>query len=286
MDILGCWAKPTGTSLIWHIHDYIGKRPIMAGLMKKYEKKCAVILVNSESVRNDLKQIGCDERKLRLFRNATDLNRFSPVGPKADLDTLAHLPEAKSEVLRVGLPGTFARWKGQKVFLKAVALLPTDLPLRAYVIGGPIYETTDSQFSLEELQSFAKDLGIQERVGFTGYLEDIPAVLRALDIVVHTSNRAEPFGLVLVEAMACGRPVIASKAGGPEEIVVEGENGLFYMPGDERSLADRILQLANSPGLRKKLGETGKRTVEEQFNASQLAERIAPIYQEALGMKT
>src|SRR6185436_5987649 len=115
---------------------------------------------------------------------------------------------------------------------------------RGYVVGGPLYQTDGSQYSMEELRARADELGISARIGFTGFVSDPAAAMRALDVVVHASIEPEPFGLVIAEAMACGRPVIVSDAGGAAEIVTSGVNALVNSPGDADALADRIAQLA------------------------------------------
>src|SRR5581483_3453321 len=122
---------------------------------------------------------------VRTVYNAINLARFSPGGPGMDLDALSGFVEPASGTVRVGFLGTFARWKGQDVFLRALSKLNTSVPVRGYVIGGSIYETAGSQFSKKELREAAAACGVSDRVGFTGQIDDVPAALRSLDIVVH-----------------------------------------------------------------------------------------------------
>ena len=150
--------------------------------------------------------------------NSIDLDRFNPAGPRADLDALAGLPPLGAGGIRVGLVATFARWKGHRVFLDALARLRGRANVRGYIVGDSIYETDASQYSREQLRAQAEALGLGDTVGFTGKVDDVSAVLRALDIAVHASTEPEPFGLVIAEAMACGRPVVVSRAGGAAEI--------------------------------------------------------------------
>ena len=116
--------------------------------------------------------------------------RFSPDGDRLDLDTRSGLPAPAEGVVRVGLVATFARWKGHHVFLEAIARLPPSLNVRAYVIGGAVYETGNSQVSIEELRQASARLGLTDRVGFTGVVEDPAPAIRALDVVVHARYRA------------------------------------------------------------------------------------------------
>src|SRR5688500_13647580 len=145
----------------------------------------------------------CASVPVHTVYNSVDLDRFAPAGPRANLDALAGLPPLGAGGIRVGLVGTFARWKGHGVFLDAIERL-RDLPqVRGYIVGGSIYQTDASQYSREELRAHAEARGIGNVVGFTGTVDDVPSVLRALDIVVHASTEPEPFGLVIAEAMAC-----------------------------------------------------------------------------------
>ena len=104
-----------------------------------------------------------------------------------------------------------AQWKGHEVFLRAFKMLAGDPPVRGYVIGGALYETDGSQRDLDELRRLAESLGLSWPVGFTGFVDDAAAAMRALDVVVHASTQPEPFGLVIAEAMACGRAVVVSR---------------------------------------------------------------------------
>jgi glycosyltransferase involved in cell wall biosynthesis len=174
--------------------------------------------------------------------------------------------------------GTFARWKGHKVFLDAIARASSACALRAYVIGGAVYHTAGSQHSLDELRRYADGKGLSDRVGFTGFVDAPEAAIRALDIVVHASTAPEPFGLVIAEAMACARAVIASDAGGAREIFTPGVDALAHAPGDAADLADRIVELGADPAHRERLGRAGRRTAERRFNRRRLAAELAPVY--------
>src|SRR3989442_1879378 len=173
---------------------------------------------------------------------------------------------------------TMARWKGHDVFLRAMALIPADLPVRGYIAGGPIYQTNGSQHSVEELKRQINQLGLSERVGLTGFIDNPSAAMRALDIVVHASTQPEPFGLVIAEGMACGRAVIASQSGGAAELIKSGFNALSHPAGDASRLAESIVGLATNGDLRTRLGRTGRATAERRFNRSRFAEEIVPIY--------
>jgi len=278
MHILGAWATRRKRPVVWHIHDYISMRPVMAKLMRFEVRCCAAAIANSDSVRDDARAscgVGLD---IFTVYNAVNLDEFSPLGHVIDLDALAGLAPAPSGTIRVGLLATMARWKGHEVFLRAMASLPGEAPVRAYVIGDAVYHTEGSQASLETLRSKARALGLGARVGFTGFIDDVAGAMRALDIVIHASTSPEPFGLVIAEAMASGKPVIASRACGAAEIVGASGGALLYSPGDIAELAGLITRLVRNAGERTSMGSAGRVAAERLFARARLAQELIPLY--------
>jgi glycosyltransferase involved in cell wall biosynthesis len=262
------------------MHDYPDARPLTAKLLSREASLCSAVIANSESVAERTRQLLGQRVRVYTVHNCVDLERFRPDGPCADLDTLAGMPPLEAGVIRVGLVATFAKWKGHDVFLEALAMLQRSSPasrVRGYIIGGPIYTTGGSQFSLGELKDMAARRGLAGEVGFTGRIDDVPAAMRALDIVVHASVEAEPFGLVVAEAMACGRPVIVSRAGGAAEIAEAG--ALFHAPGNAGELSECLSQLTRDSGLRASLGSAGRRAALHLFGRRRLADVLVPIYE-------
>ena len=151
--------------------------------------------------------------------------------------------------------------------------------MRCYIIGGPLYQTDRSQYPMEELRALAAALGLSARVGFTGLVADPAAAFRALDVVVHASTEREQFGLVIAEAMACGRPVVISGSGGATELAVENINALVCAPGDADALAGRITRLVADPELRRRFGRAGRELAVERFARRRLARALVPIYE-------
>jgi glycosyltransferase involved in cell wall biosynthesis len=278
MHVLGVWARPRRVPVIWHIHDYVRARPLMAHLLRWCAPRCAMAVANSRSVAADLKSLCGAGLQVETIYNGIDLESFSPTGPGLDLDELSGLPPAPPETIRVGLLGTLARWKGHETFLRAMALLPADLPVRGYVAGEALYQTNGSQHSLAELNKLAHELGVSHRIGFTGFVDQPAAAMRSLDIVVHASTQPEPFGLVIAEGMACGRAVIASRAGGAAELITDGADALGHPPGDAEVLAKCITRLIYEPDLRDSLGQAGRKTAEHHFDRARLAAELIPFY--------
>ena len=282
MHVLAARALPRGARLVWHVHDYVTPRPLMARLMRASASRCAAAAAVSASVADDLRAACGPSLRVHTVRNAVDLARFSSDGPRLDLAALAGMPPEPIDTVRVGLVATMGVWKGHDVFLRAVASLPSDLPLRAYVVGGGIYRTAGSEVSVDSLRRTAAELGIGDRVGFTGFVDDAAAAMRALDVVVHASTRPEPFGLVIAEAMACARPVVVSAAGGAAELA-SGDGAIGIPPRDSDAMAGAIRRLVEDAGFRARLGAAGRARAEREFDARRLGGEFASLYASVAG---
>lgn len=278
--LLGAWSACRALPVVWHMHDYLGSRALMARLLRISIRPKLTIAAISESVANDIKSTLGPKTAVRMIYNAVDLKRFHPgPGDGRALDHAAGLPDPPPGTIRIGLVATFARWKGHDVFLNAIAQIGASFPCRFYIVGGPIYQSAGSQFTLSELKDRAKSLGIDQHVGFTGHQNDPAEALRGLDVIVHASTRPEPFGRVIVEAMACGRALIAVQSGGAAELFVDGREALATAPGDFKALADRISQLMHNNDLRTRLGQAGRQTAEARFGCERLAEEWPEFYE-------
>src|SRR5262245_14657182 len=165
MHVLGACSSPAGTALVWHLHDYVGARPVARQLLRQLRQRCRAIVANSASVAADARRELGSNVDVRTMHNAVDLQRFSPEGPRLDLDALSGLSPVRPGTIRVGLVATFARWKGHLTFIEALRLLPPTLPLRAYIIGGALYETDNSQYTRDELMAAARRAAVDPRVG-------------------------------------------------------------------------------------------------------------------------
>jgi glycosyltransferase involved in cell wall biosynthesis len=278
MHVLGALARPRKVALIWHVHDYVGARPIMSRLMRVLVPRCSLALTNSLSVAADLRKVCGPRLSVQTIYNGVDTNVFSPNGARLDLDALSGLPYPEVATVRVGMLATLSRWKGHKTFLRAFSYLPPDTPVRGYVVGGALYQTDGSQYSLAELQHLAQELGIAERFGFTGFVDQPAAAMRSLDVVVHGSTAPEPFGMVIAEGMACGRAVVASHGGGATELINRGVDALSHEPGSSIALAEQLERLIAEPTLRWRLGHAARATAELRFDRSRLGKELAPVY--------
>jgi glycosyltransferase involved in cell wall biosynthesis len=278
MHLLSAASRGWHGRLVWHVHDYVSGRPLSGRALRAMAPRVSAAIANSESVARDVRQVLGPRALVRTVYNAVDLDEFSPDGARVDLDQLSGLPPAPPDTVRVGLVATFGRWKGHHVFLEALARVPALVPLRGYVVGAPIYQTSGSQFTLEELQRAAGERGLTGRVGFTGFVARAAEAMRSLDLVVHASTEPEPFGMVIAEAMACGRAVVASRAGGAVELIDDGVDGFGHAPGDAEGLARAIHRLAIDPVCRQRAARAARRTAEQKFDQRRLAEQLVPLY--------
>ena len=135
-----------------------------------------------------------------------------------------------------------------------------------------------------DLERLAGELGLGDRVRFAGWRygpADMPDVFRALSVLALPSKEPEPFGLVLLEAMACGVPVVATDHGGPSEICVAGETGLLVPPGDSGALAEALSSLLRDPARAEALGRAGRERWEREFGLDVFYEATQKVYDEA-----
>ncbi|PYR95042.1 MAG: glycosyl transferase family 1 [Acidobacteria bacterium] len=279
VHVLGARAAPRGTPVVWHLHEYVGARPISRALLRRYVSRCAAIVANSRSVAADVTAAIEPAAPVTTIHNAVDPNVFTPDGPAVDLDRLSSLPLAPSGTVRVGLVATFGRWKGHDTFLQALRALPHDAPVRAYIIGDALYDTAGSQHTRADFEERIAALGLADRVGLTGFIDNAAGAMRALDVIVHASTQPEPFGLVIAEGMASGRAVIVSAAGGAGELVTDGVDALTHRPGDVRGLSRCIASLATDGALRRRLGAAARETARRRFDPTAFIRAFINVYQ-------
>jgi glycosyltransferase involved in cell wall biosynthesis len=278
MHVLAASAAPRGVAVLWHLHDHVGARSVSRRLLRLLTVRCAGAIAIASGVAADAERVFRRSIAVRCVPNGIDLDDFSPHGRTLDLDSLSGLRCPRPETVRVGLVATMAVWKGHEVFIRAVARLRRGRPFRAYVIGGPIYDTTGSQRAVDGLRCLARELGVESEVGFTGFVDDPASAMRALDIIVHASTRPEPFGLVVAEAMACGRAVVLSPRSGVAQFVTDDEDTALCPPDDVGALAATLERLIASASVRTRLGARARATAERCFDRRRMGAEIASVY--------
>jgi glycosyltransferase involved in cell wall biosynthesis len=182
-----------------------------------------------------------------------------------------------------GIVGHLQEWKGQHLVLEAVARARRRFPeLRCLVVGGVHRRGAEYAARLRERISAPDLVG---HVILTGARDDVAACLDAMDVVVHASVVAEPFGRVLIEAMALGRAVIAPREGGPLAIVRDGETGLLVPPRDPAALGDALTSLLADPSCRAAMGRAGRARVDAVFDISHHVRAMEALFDEILARR-
>jgi len=269
----GLAARWSGVPAIWHVRDL---RPL--GPFRRYlANDAAKIIAISQAVRGAVLDEQATGAKVEVVPNGVDPRVFRPdlsgeewrrrlgVGPEQSL---------------VGMVAQLVPWKRHRAFLRAAAEVARYQPQAHFVIIGtdlfgdhPGYEG--------DLKDHCRQLGIRDRVSFAGYVRPVAPLIAALDLLVLPSDQ-EPFGRVLIEAMACGKPVIAMASAGPLEIVEEGVTGYLIPPVDILTMASAIRTLVADRERAARLGQAGRRRVLEQFTIQHTVRRIERIYEELL----
>lgn len=201
-----------------------------------------------------------------------------------DYESLRRVPlrDQTSTEIVVGMISRLSPVKGQDLFLRAVARARTGRPVRAVVVGAPLFGEAEYERHLHDL---ADELGIENRVTFRGFKEDVAAELGAMDIVVVPSLGTEAFAQAAAEGMAAARAVVATNAGGPAEIIEDGRTGVLFRPGDVDQLAQVLSKLVDDAELRGRLGTEG-RSAAARFAPTLAAERTYAMYEQALGRRS
>lgn len=263
-------AKVLNIPLIWHnrVVDVGGwKERLIARLVSR-------IIVISDAVGG--KFAWCAEKVVKVY-NAVDIQTYCPRDDGGKLrGELGILPG--SHVI-----GVFSRlelWKGQELFLRAASLVERARPRERFcflLVGeGP---------DRERLAGLTEGLGLAGSVKFAGFRPDIPALMNLCDVVINPSVEPEPFGRVIIEAMACGRPVIATDMGGPREIIENGLDGLLSAPSPA-PLAEAVLSLLPGGELYDAdIGARARLKALTRFDAAAHAAAIAEVYRECLRKK-
>lgn len=272
-------ARWIGLPFVWHMRDFwLGESRPRYLWLDTWGKKllCAMahrVIANSQSVAAHLP---C-QRKVIVNYNGVELERFDPSMDGPVFREQYHIP---AQVPLVGMVGRLRPWKGQKRFLHAMAQVQATMPEAWFVIvGGAIFDADDEYTN--QLHTLARNLGIAERVIFTGHLADVRPALAAMDVFVHPGD-PEPFGLVNIEAMAMAKPVVAFAHGALPEIVAHQETGLLVPPEDEVALAEAVVTLLRDPVLRKIMGLASRSRVETHFTARRMVEAVEKVLEEVL----
>jgi glycosyltransferase involved in cell wall biosynthesis len=259
-------ARLARAPLLWHVRDRIESDylpPPAVRLIRTMTRYLPdVVVCNSEATK----------RTLRSSKQTLVISLVDLVAPSVKPANA----QSKGELV-VGIVGRLAPWKGQDVFLRAFAQAFPEGPARAVIVGAPLFGEAEAAYA-DSLARLAEELSIGSRVEFRGHREDIPRELHEMDVLVHASTIPEPFGQVVIEGMSAELPVVASRDGGPGEIITDGVDGLLHPRGDVDKLAEILIRLNAEPELRAQLGRAGARRAQD-FSPDVVADRMMGAYE-------
>ena len=229
--------------LVYHLHDILSldhfSRTNLSIAVTLANAQASLVIANSKASKMAFVKAGGREQITEVVYNG-----FEPKLYRIDQSSCSQLKQ------QLGLDGRFlvghfsrlSPWKGQHILLEALVRCPEDVT--ALFVGDALFGEQDY---VQLLHKRVADLGLEERVRFLGFRSDIVPLMNVCDLVAHTSTAPEPFGRVIVEAMLCGRPVVAAEAGGAIELVEPDITGFLIPPGDPTRLAEIIISCRNQP---------------------------------------
>ena len=283
---LAC-ALVLGRRHVWHLHEFppdsLGTAwRLLAGALPD------AAIANSQSVADAWRMTRFPPPAVVL--NGVDTQRFAPAPRSRWIHELLDLPR---DARLIGMPAVFARWKGHLLVIEAFERAAAEIPdAHLVLVGGPIYDTAAERGYAEELvrrvgraslggsaQAAKTARSLTDRIHFVKFQSEPWRLYPEFDLVVHFSTRAEPFGRVVVEAMACGVPVVAAHAGGPAEIVEDGVTGWLIAPGDVGALERRMVETMRSDN--SVMGAAARRAAELRFSAERFAREVADVLKRA-----
>ena len=177
---------------------------------------------------------------------------------------------------RIALIGRISPWKGQHIFIRAAAMVRERFPkAQFFIVGASLFGEEDYEREVREL---AKSYGVPDLIIFTGFRKDVLSVIADMDVIVHASTIGEPFGQVIIEGMAAGKPVIATDGGGVPEIVENGSTGILVPMGNAAAMAEGIARVLADPELAAEMGRRGRERVQNCFTIEHTARKIEAVY--------
>jgi glycosyltransferase involved in cell wall biosynthesis len=243
------------------------------------ERFCArhvdAFVYTSQAVAQHCLEQGIAPGRGRVIHNPIDSARFANRGDGQRIRRELNLDPADHVVACVG---RLDAWKGQDHFLTALAKLRCEgRPVKGLLVGDYPPRARQNGYA-RKLETMIEQLGLRDHVRLTGFREDVPELLAASDVFVHCSVRPEPFGRVVVEAMAAGTPVIATASGGILDIVRHGETGLLVPCADAVSLAESMARLLDEPATVSRLVESALGWARESFSVLKHVAAVQSLY--------
>jgi glycosyltransferase involved in cell wall biosynthesis len=269
-------AQATGVPHIWHEHGVKRIHTLNRAIYRFTAATCSYVIGPSDAVTGALSQAGLRPPVLRTVYNGIDLERFA-VNSERIQAIRAEFGLAPGQSL-VGLVGQLLPHKGHHTLIAAAPQILQACPDARFLIVGalenPPYE--------KELRDRVAAAGLTDAFIFTGWRTDVQDIIGALDVSVVATLTPEPAALSLMETMALGRPLVASRSGGTPELVPDGVAGRLFTPGDAVELASLVVELLRHPEQARALGSRGRKLMEERFSEQRHIQEIRSLYQACL----
>lgn len=258
--LVGAWvARKLKIFHTWHIHEIIAKPKWLAWILGAMVGKYAdQIIVVSQAVKEFWSQM-IPDKYLTVIYNGIDYSSYKGAEPSLRRE----LSISENSVL-IGMIGRISLWKGQGYFLEIAKHLTQTHPDLNFVIAGDAFP--GSEQLVKEMQQKIKTLGLQNHVYTLGFRTDVPEILASLDIFILPSILPDPLPTVILEAMASGKPVVATAHGGACEMVKDTETGFLIPWDDAAKAADIMLPLIPEKELHLEMGSKGRKRVFEHFS--------------------
>ncbi|WDP90757.1 MAG: glycosyltransferase family 4 protein [Desulfobacter sp.] len=265
-------AKKANVPVLMHVRGMEYKSRLISWITKKADHIIAI----SEYIKKEIESLGVKERKISVVRNAVDFDFFSY---NSDGSKFKKHYGINDDFSLIGIVGCLVDWKGHMFFLEACAELFKNVPVRAVIIG----DSPDGNQSYKaRLLKYAEKLGISDKIYFVGHVKNVAEAMAACSVLVHASTEPEPFGRVIIEAMALSKPVVATSPGGPSEIIQNKVDGLLIKPRDSLAMAEAINSILSNKQFSKQLGYNAHLKIVNQYNADIYVNGVLKAYQEIL----
>jgi L-malate glycosyltransferase len=276
-------ARLSARATVVHVRDCLPPGPLTTASLRLIATATTVVANSRYTARSV--QAAAPSAHLQVVHNPVDLARWDPA--RIDRDAArARLGTAGQRQLLLGVVAQLSPWKGQGTAIEALRLLRDEgIDAHLLLIGSAKFVARATRFDNEAyvagLRARVAEAGLEDRVSWLGEREDVPELVRALDIMLLPSLE-EPFGRALIEAMALGVPVISTDVGGPPEIIEQGREGYLLSPHEPAAWAQAIRRIAESPDRGREMGLAGRRRVEAAFTAEHHAAAMLEIYERAI----